>query len=283
MIADLGVHVISVPAQASDNALATLRTRSSVTFAERDSVLQPQEVLSNDPYFLNSGAWNIARGAWGWYQTHTAQAWDITQGDPSVVVAILDTGIKTAGLTDFGGQMSSTWNVMTGTSDATTNAGNQGTYVAGVAGLSFGNGQGNAGVCPRCKLMIVQVGTDSGATISNIAAGLTYAVDHAARVANMSWAGSTDSGDLASATTYAHNKGVLMTALAGTPTATASPIPPPIRTCSASPGRALPGRRRETRTRGAGSSSQLAIFQLLVVADPADCSLSPTARARSHR
>ncbi len=214
-IADIGVHVLSVPAQAADNALATLRTHSWVTFAERDSVLQPQEVLPNDPYFLNSGAWNIGGGAWGWYQTHTTQAWDITQGDPSVVVAILDTGIKTAGLTDFSGQISSTWNVMTGTSDATTNAGNHGTYVAGVAGLSLGNGQGNAGVCPRCKLMVVQVGTDSGATVSNIAAGLTYAADHGARVANMSWAGSTDSATLQSATTYAHNKGVVMTASAG--------------------------------------------------------------------
>jgi len=214
-IADIGVHVVSVPAQAADNALATLRTHSLVTFAERDSVLQPQELLPNDPYFLNSGAWNIAGGAWGWYQTHTTQAWDITQGDPSVVVAILDTGIKTAGLTDLSGQISSTWNAMTGTSDATTNAGNHGTYVAGVAGLSFGNGQGNAGVCPRCKLMVVQVGTDSGATISNIAAGLTYAADHGARVANMSWAGSTDSATLQSATTYAHNKGVVMTASAG--------------------------------------------------------------------
>jgi subtilisin family serine protease len=214
-IADIGVHVVSVPAQAADHALATLHSYSQVAFAERDAVLQPQEQLPNDPYFLNSGAWNIAGGAWGWYQTHTTQAWDITQGDPSVVVAILDTGIKTAGLNDLSGQISSTWNAMTGTTDATTNAGNHGTYVAGVAGLSLGNGTGNAGVCPHCKLMVVQVGTDSGATVSNIAAGLTYAADHGARVANMSWAGSTDSATLQSATTYAHNKGVVMTASAG--------------------------------------------------------------------
>jgi serine protease len=63
--------------------------------------------------------------------------------------------------------------------------------------------------------MIVQVGTDSGAYLSDIASGLTWAADHGARVANMSWAGSSDSSTLQSATSYAHSKGVVMTAAAG--------------------------------------------------------------------
>lgn len=214
-IADIGVHVVSVPAQAADHALGVLRSDTNVAFAERDAVLQPQEQLPNDPYFLNSGSWNLGGGAWGWYATHTTQAWDITEGDPNVVIAILDTGIKTSGLTDFNGQIASTWNVLNNTSDATTNAGNHGTYVAGVAGLALDNGVGNAGYCPKCRLMIVQVGTDSGATLSNIAAGLTYAADHGARVANMSWAGTTDSATLQSAINYAHSKGLVLTAAAG--------------------------------------------------------------------
>src|ERR1051326_4226196 len=214
-IRDLRVHVVGVSPQRLETALATLRRSPSVAYAERDGFVAPQEVLPNDPYFLNSSAWNLSGGAWGWYQTHTTQAWDITQGNASVNVAILDTGIKPAGLSDFAGQISSTWNAMNNTTDVTTNAGNHGTYVAGVVGRAAGNGAGNAGYCPQCKLMIVQVGTDSGATWSDLANGLTWAADHGARVANMSWAGTSDSSTMQAATTYAHQHGVVMTAAAG--------------------------------------------------------------------
>jgi subtilisin family serine protease len=63
--------------------------------------------------------------------------------------------------------------------------------------------------------MVVQVGTDSGATLSDLASGLIYAADHGARVANMSWAGSSDSSTLQSAINYAHNKGMVIFAAAG--------------------------------------------------------------------
>jgi thermitase len=212
-VRDLGVKVVTVPTAAATAVLARFRNDSGVSFAEPDSVLVPQDNLPNDPSFPTNYA--VAGGAWGWTMTHTTQAWDVTKGDPSVVVAILDTGIKTSGLSDLNGQISSTYNAMNGSTDVTTNAGNHGTYVAGIAGLALGNGAGNAGFCPGCKLMIVQVGTDSGATLSAIANGLTWAADHGARVANMSWAGTSDSPTLASATTYAHNHGVVMTAAAG--------------------------------------------------------------------
>jgi thermitase len=214
VIPDIGVHVVNVPG-AADAALARLKANSAVAFAEVDGVVKPQESLPNDPYFLNSGAWNISGGAWGWYQTHTTQAWDITQGSPSVVIAILDTGLKTAGLSDFNGQVVSGWNVLNSSTDTSSQAGNHGTYVAGTVGLAAGNGAGNAGYCPGCRIMPVQVGTDSGANWSDLASGLTWATDHGARVANMSWAGTTDSSTMQAATTYAHQHGVVMTAAAG--------------------------------------------------------------------
>jgi thermitase len=215
VIDEIGVHVVRATHGGADQALTALRKSPTVVSAERDAVLKPQEVLPNDPYFLNSGAWNLGGGAWGWYATHTTQAWDITKGDPAVQIAILDTGIKPNGLADFSGRISSTWNVLNNTSDATSNAGDHGTYVAGVASLAVDNGSGNAGYCPNCGLMVVQVGTDSGATLSNLASGLIYAADHGARIANMSWAGSSDSATLQSAINYAHNKGMVIFAAAG--------------------------------------------------------------------
>ncbi|MFL5963934.1 MAG: S8 family serine peptidase [Gaiellaceae bacterium] len=213
VVRGLDVKVVSVPAAAADAALGRLRSDPGVGYAEVDQLLEPQDNLPNDPSFPQQSA--IAGGAWGWTMTHTTQAWDVTKGDPSVVVAILDTGLKTSGLADFNGQISSTYNAMTKTTDVSSDAGNHGTYVAGITGLAFGNGAGNAGFCPGCRLMIVQVGTDSGAYLSDIASGLTWAADHGARVANMSWAGTSDSATLSSATTYAHNRGVVMTAAAG--------------------------------------------------------------------
>jgi hypothetical protein len=44
---------------------------------------------------------------------------------------------------------------MNSSTDVSSNAGNHGTYVAGVAGLAMDNGVGNAGYCPGCRLMIV--------------------------------------------------------------------------------------------------------------------------------
>jgi hypothetical protein len=212
-VRDLGIKIITVPAQDAKTDLSALRGNSVVSFAEPDALLQPQDNLPSDPSFPASLA--LAGGAWGWSMTHTTQAWDVSHGDSNVVIAILDTGIKTAGLDDFNGQIASTYNAMTGTSDATTNAGNHGTYVAGVAGLAMDNATGSAGFCPGCRLMIVQVGTDSGASLGDIANGLTYAADHGAKVANMSWAGTSDSATLRAATTYAHQHGVVMTAAAG--------------------------------------------------------------------
>ncbi|TME21001.1 MAG: hypothetical protein E6I67_08845, partial [Chloroflexi bacterium] len=212
-IPDIGVRVLEVRAGARAHVEQVLRNRTEVDFVEPDGVVQPQDNLPNDPSFPANYA--VGGGAWGWTMTHTTQAWDITQGDSSVVIAILDTGVKTNGLADFNGQIASTWNVMNNSSDATSNAGNHGTYVAGIVGLAINNGVGGAGICPGCKLMVVQVGTDAGAYFSDIATGLTWAADHGARVANMSWAGSADSSTMQSATTYAHNKGLVVTAAAG--------------------------------------------------------------------
>jgi subtilisin family serine protease len=212
VIPDIGVHVVNVPG-AADAALVRLKANSAVAFAEPDAILQPQETLPNDPYFPQQYA--LGGGAWGWYQTHTTQAWDITQGSPSVVIAILDTGLKSAGLSDFDGQVVSGWNVLNSSTNTSSQAGNHGTYVAGAAGLAAGNGVGNSGFCPGCRLMPVQVGNDSGAYLSDIATGLTWATDHGARVANMSWAGTSASSTLQSAINYAHSKGLVLTAAAG--------------------------------------------------------------------
>jgi subtilisin family serine protease len=209
-IAGIGVHVVT---GSSANALARLKTTPAVQFAEPDAERAPQELLPSDPSFPKQYA--VGGGAWGWYATHTTQAWDVTRGSSSVVIAIIDTGLKTGGLSDYSGQVVSGWNVLNNSSDTSSNAGNHGTYVAGVAGLAPNNGVGNSGFCPGCRIMPVQVGTDSGASDSAIASGIIWAADHGARVANLSWAGPGDSQTIQNAVDYAHSRGVVVVAAAG--------------------------------------------------------------------
>jgi thermitase len=212
-ISDLGVKVVSVPTGAKNAALRTIRGSRLVSFAEPDGTLKPQDDLPDDPSFPQQFA--VGGGAWGWYATHTTQAWDITQGSASTVIAILDTGMNvSAGLDDFSGQLVPGWNVLTNSSNTSTNQ-LHGTYVAGVAGMKADNGTGSAGVCPQCKIMPVVVGTDSGASWSDMATGITWATDHGARVINMSWAGTSDSTTIQNAINYAHSKGVVLFAAAG--------------------------------------------------------------------
>jgi hypothetical protein len=206
-IGGIGVRVVDAPSAGS------LRSAPGIEFAEPDGRALPQETIPDDPYFPQ-GNYALGGGAWGWYRSHTTDAWDVTRGDAAVTIAVLDTGLRTAGL-DFGGQVLSGWNVLTGTPDTSSNAGAHGTYVAGVAGLAGGNGAGNAGYCPGCRIMPVQVGTDSGADYSNLASGVTWAVDHGARVINLSWAGLTASATLANAVAYARSKGAVVFAAAG--------------------------------------------------------------------
>lgn len=212
-IGGIGVRLVAVPDGRERGALAALARDPKVLFAEPDAIAKPQETIPNDPYFPRGG-YSISSGAWGWYQTHTTQAWDLTTGSASTTIAIVDTGLKPQSL-DFGGQLVSGYNVLNGTTDTSSTAGNHGTYVAGVAGLAMDTGSGSAGYCPGCRIMPVQVGTDSGATNSNIATGIVWAADHGARVINLSWAGSSSSSTLSEAVAYARAKGAVVFAAAG--------------------------------------------------------------------
>jgi thermitase len=209
----LGVRVVRTASSHARAAMSTLERNRFIECVERDVMRLPQEFLPSDPSFPQQFA--VGGGAWGWYKTHTTQAWDITRGSASTVIAVLDTGLLTQGLGDFDGQTLAGWNVIKRSSDTSSAATDHGTHVAGVAGLALDNGMGNAGFCPACKIMPVQVGTSAGAYDADLAAGMVWAADHGARVINLSWAGPGASSTLANGVNYARSKGVVVVAAAG--------------------------------------------------------------------
>jgi len=157
-----------------------------------------------------------------------ASAWDITKGDPGVVIGIVDTGSLTT-VPDLQGQLVPGWDFVTN-SAATQDTGGHGTLSATIAVGKGNDGQGTAGYCWRCKVMPVRVASSGSGFDSGLAAlGIRWAVDHGARIISIGW---SDEGTytvpeprIASAIAYAAQHNVLVLASAGNTGATAPTHP----------------------------------------------------------
>jgi len=200
----LGVDVVSVPSDRAAAALASLRGRTIVSFAELDAPAQTFDVTPNDPWWPNE---------WSEAKVGAPAAWSATTGSPSTVVAVLDTGADPT-QPDLQGAFVPGWNTLANTS-ATTDTNGHGTNVAGVALARGNNGIGIAGYCWSCSLMPVKVLDTNAGTVSSVSAGITWATDHGARVISMSLGFTAASSTLRSAVQYAHTRGVVMVAAAG--------------------------------------------------------------------
>src|SRR5438034_2762032 len=203
-VADIGVKRLKVPPGHAHEAAENYSRSPAVEFAEVDGAVQTQ-FSPNDPYF--AGAYPTTRfgniAQWAPQAVSAPAAWDTTQGDPAVTIAIVDTGVDTAhpdlqakivGGTSFLGSAKDQFG--------------HGTHVAGIAAASTNNSTGVAGICPRCSIMPVRVLDANGSgSISDVAAGIIYAANNGARVINLSLGGPSTSQTLRAALEYAvaHN------------------------------------------------------------------------------
>lgn len=87
-----GLHVLqmeqALPAAQVEQMAQALASHPSVAYAEPDYILTTQWV-PNDPLFNNQ--WHYIFGG-GIYGANLPPAWDITQGDKNVVIAVVDSG-----------------------------------------------------------------------------------------------------------------------------------------------------------------------------------------------
>jgi thermitase len=204
-IRQLGVRVLQVPEGSETAVLHALAADPRVEFAERDQTVAITNTTPNDYWWPSQ---------WSQVKTRTNVAWDLTAGSSSVVIAVLDTGIDLS-QPDLQGKLVAGYNVLRGGADPADDNGH-GTWAAGVAGAASNNSIGVASYCWRCSLMPVKVlGADGSGTMSNVAAGITWASDRGARVISMSLAGTTGTSTLQSAVQYAHAHGVVLVAASG--------------------------------------------------------------------
>ena len=202
-----GVHVVELPYQANERALLNaFQSRPEVEFAEFDSLLWPQQTapsVPDDPLFPS----------WYLQKIDAPNAWPMTTGSSNITIAILDTGIEMTH-PDLVPKIVPGRNIYNNNDD-TSDVFGHGTAVAGVAGAASNNGIGVASVAWGCGIMPVRISDASGmATASNIASGLTWAADHGARVANISYY-ITGSKTISSAAKYFQSKGGVVVAGAG--------------------------------------------------------------------
>jgi thermitase len=158
----------------------------------------------------------------------TDLAWDITQGDPNLIVAILDSGAKldhpefsrriwmntnenqNGTDTDSNNYIDDTngWDFVNDDNDPTDDHGH-GTNVTGIALASGNNSIGYAGVNWNSKIMICKIlDNNNSGFYSWWAEAIYYAVDNGASVINMSVGGNGSSTLLENAINYAYDNNV---------------------------------------------------------------------------
>jgi subtilisin family serine protease len=199
-----GVHIVDLPYQANERAfLSAFQSRAEVEFAELDALVSPQQTAPNDPLFPS----------WFLEKIDAPNAWLTTTGSSNITIAILDTGVDTTH-PDLASKIVPGRNIYDNNDD-TRDVNGHGTPVAGVAGAASNNGIGVASVAWGCGIMPVRISDMEGnAALSTIASGLSWAADHGARVANVSYR-ITGSKTVTSAAKYFQSKGGVVVSAAG--------------------------------------------------------------------
>jgi serine protease len=210
-------EITSTPVRSPDEAAAVAEQTAAngdLHAVEIDKPVKASFTDPNDPLFSQQ---------WSFTKVPYVAAWttDGEQGD-GIVVADVDTGVM-ASHPDLQGQ------VLTGEyflhdnagttqfsgSGGTTDPNGHGTHVSGIVAANSNNSVGISGAAPGAKILPVQVLCSDGSGFSSdVASGITWAVDNGAQVVNLSLGGGPSSAEL-SAIQYADAHNVVVTAAGG--------------------------------------------------------------------
>lgn len=175
-----------------NQAIADVKSNANVETAFEDKTVYLQKTTS-DPFFTNQWALTSLKAAGtnsGWDQIA-----DIANKTAQVKVAVIDTGVDSnhedlAGKISQGDMISCVY--QSGNTNLDCVAGGvddqgHGTHVAGIIGAVTDNQKGVAGVGWGVKLMSIKVLDANGSgSLSDALIGMYYAVDHGAKVLNLS-------------------------------------------------------------------------------------------------
>jgi hypothetical protein len=203
------VYLLEVSSQGDiEQIVREFQADPHVEYAQPDYTIEAF-MVPNDPYYSSFGSWGqLYDDLWGLKKIRTEQAWDITQGE-GTVVAVVDTGLdynhpdiaanvwtnpdEIAGngidddnngfIDDLRG-----WDFAYDDNDPMDGHGH-GTHVSGTIAAVGNNSLGIIGVAPKANIMPIKGLNDLGSGYGSwLANAIVYAAQNGADVMNNSWA-----------------------------------------------------------------------------------------------
>jgi hypothetical protein len=151
------------------------------------------------------------RYQWNLRQIRAPEAWDLTTGSVSTIVAVLDTGVS-ASHPDLVRKLMAGYDFVNDDATPDDDHGN-GTHVAGIIAADTNNRSGVAGVSWQARILPVKVlDANARGDPERAARGVLWAMDHGANVINLGLAGPNSSPELEDAIAQAYQRGVVVVA-----------------------------------------------------------------------
>ncbi|MEP6985769.1 MAG: S8 family serine peptidase, partial [Chloroflexota bacterium] len=161
---------------------------------------------TNDPFYSQQWALPVIQATNGWSV--------LPPNTPPITVAVIDSGIC-ADQPDLFGRILPGHDYIDGDDNPQDEFGH-GCGVAGIIAANPNNGIGIAGVAPNAMIMPLRVLDSLGnGSYSDVSAAIVYAVDHGAKIINLSVGGPVPDTVLEQAVDYAAAHNVLVVAAAG--------------------------------------------------------------------
>lgn len=203
-------------------ALASLRALPEVEYAHLDVPMR-LFAAANDPYYPLQ---------WHYTAINLPAAWNVVAGN--VPIAVIDTG--EAAHPDLAGKWLPGYDFGSAAPNADPTddwSWHHGLHVAGILAAATNNGIGGAGICQGCSLLPVKINDQNGNFyMSNVGQAIGWAVQHGARVINMSF-GTVDGHSPCSGLQYMQSAvddavahGVVLVAAAGNSSADVANVSP---------------------------------------------------------
>jgi uncharacterized repeat protein (TIGR02543 family) len=212
-----GVTTYSTTSKSQYDSL--LNTLGFAPNVEHVQEYESTEIITSDQYIADQYALTY---------TGIADAWSITEGDPNVVVAVIDTGIDIYHPELISSIASTGYNSVTdqvGLEHAIDDRGH-GTQVAGVIAADKDNGIGIAGAAPNVTIMPIKANvfyydsngklvTTSAFRDSDVINSIMFAISQEVDIINLSLSNATYNSLVQQAINQAEAAGILVVAAAG--------------------------------------------------------------------